>query len=162
MTRQNRGPGLITRSATPRQARPLFHKAAKDLCDLPEGSCPTREGTGLSRRCSASGQGPVGSPSRGESRKGAAPCSPLPPGHTDPDRGLQWTPRSAALPCPGQRDTSGPSGAGSSVPAARRSLPLAEHRGVRGLGGRRAPRPLSARAPGAPRAGWARDSPACR
>lgn len=106
------------------------------LCDDPAGSRPTGRGRSLSRCCPAPGRELRAAPAAGEPREGSRGGRDTPP----PDRGLQWTPRPAALPgpvlpCPGRRDTSGPSGAGSPLPAARRS-PL-PRRGARGPGARR-------------------------
>lgn len=144
--RQNRRPGLVTRPAPSWQAETTLHKTATALCQgplrFPRGQLPhtTRNGPFWLLH------GPWGGTSRQPQPResdgmGAAPSSPLSPGArggrdtTPPDRGLQWTPRSAARPCPGRRDTSGPSGAGSPLPAARRSLP--PRRGARGPRARR-------------------------
>lgn len=66
---QDRGPRLITRSATPWQAESTLHKAATDLCDPPEGSCPTRRRTGLSRCCRPLGRDLSAAPAAGEQPK---------------------------------------------------------------------------------------------
>lgn len=135
-------PSVNNQASTPLASGDLSTAAeAVCLCDSPEGSCPTRRGTGLSRCCPAPGEGLSAAPAAGEQRRGGRSLQPLSPGArgdrdtTPPDRGLQWTPRSAARPCPGRRNTSGPSRAGSPLPAARRSLP--PRRAARGPRARR-------------------------
>lgn len=139
--RENRGPRLVTRPAPSWQAEITLHQAAKALCQgplrFPRGQLPHTAGNGPFWLLPGPWGGTSRQPQPRESNgMGAAPSSPLSPGArggrdtTTLDRGLQWTPCSAARPCPGRRDTSGPSGAGSPLPAARRSLP--PRRGARG------------------------------
>lgn len=133
--RQNRGPRLITRSASPWQARPhstelprtseIPPRAAAPLDGeraFPAAARPLRAAPAGGQQGRAGGPLPAASCPRGRGAAGTQRPRPRP--------AMDTALGGPALPCPGRRDTSGPSGAGSSLAAARRSL--SPRRGARG------------------------------
>lgn len=128
-------PSVNNQVSKPLASETSLHRAAEDLCDSPEGSCPP-DGE---RAFPAAARPLRAAPAGGQQGRAGGP---LPAASCPRGRGAAGTqrprPRPAmdtalggpALPCPGRRDTSGPSGAGSSLAAARRSL--SPRRGARG------------------------------